>query len=206
MRLVIVGVLAALVLSPAAAAHGGGGTNYRSEVTAVTPADGLIVLVLDNDDRLRLTAERETTVLGYEREPYLRFTSAGVFRNARSPATYLNEERFGGVELPAEADPKAKPRWVKVADGRTYEWHDHRIHWMSTIPPRQVRDAPDARHHVFDWRVPISVEGQPGAIAGTLDYEPSSSRFRPVLIVPLAALALGAFGLWWARRRKSESP
>jgi hypothetical protein len=204
-KALLAGALAALVLSPAAAAHGGGGTNYRSAVTSVTPAEGLTAVVLDRDDRLRLTAERETTIVGYQQEPYLRFTDGGVYRNARSPATYLNEARFGGVDVPADADPKATPRWVRVADGRTYEWHDHRIHWMSTIPPRQVRDAPNEPHHVFDWRVPISVEGTPGAIAGTLDYEPSGSRFQPVLIVPLAALALAAAGVWWARRRRSES-
>ncbi len=202
MRRALLVLAAALVACPAAAAHGGGGTNYRSQVTAIPT--GLTVIVLDRDDRLRLTAERETTIFGYEKEPYLKFTSAGVFRNTRSPATYLNEARYADVDLPAVADAKAKPQWDKVADGRTYEWHDHRIHWMSTIPPRQVRDAPGEPHHVFNWRVPITVEGQPAAIAGTLDYEPSSSRFHPVLIVPLVALVLGSAGLWWVRRRSSE--
>ena len=202
MRRALLVLATALVACPAAAAHGGGGTNYRSQVTAIPL--GLTVIVLDRDDRLRLTAEREATIFGYEKEPYLRFTSAGVFRNARSPATYLNEARYADVDLPAVADAKAKPQWDKVADGRTYEWHDHRIHWMSTIPPRQVRDAPGEPHHVFNWHVPITVEGQPATIAGTLDYEPSSSRFHPVLIVPLVALVLGSAGLWWARRRSSE--
>jgi hypothetical protein len=40
-------------------------------------------------------------VPGYDGEPYLRFTADAVYRNERSPATYLNEDRYGGVELPA---------------------------------------------------------------------------------------------------------
>ena len=94
MRLALVALLCAVTFCPAAAAHGGGGTNYRSEVTAIEPRQtGLTVVVLDRDDRLRLTAERPTTIYGYEGEPYLRFSRDGVFRNARSPATYLNEAR-----------------------------------------------------------------------------------------------------------------
>jgi hypothetical protein len=194
----------ALIAAPAAVGHGGGRSDYLSQVTSITPrVDGLTAVVLERDDRLRLTAEHATTVFGYEGEPYLRFTRSGVLRNANSPATYLNEERYGGVKLPAGVDAEAEPRWVRVASGSAYEWHDHRIHWMSTIPPPRVRDNPDERQRVLDWRVPIEVDGRRGAIAGTLDYTPPGSRFRPILIVPLVAL-LGAGGLWWALRRRSQ--
>ena len=204
MRVLLAVAATALVTVPAAAGHGGGRSDYVSQVSAIRPdPQGLTAVVLERDDRLRLTAERPTTVFGYEGEPYLRFTDAGVLRNANSPATYLNEERYGGVALPVGVGAKAEPRWVQVASGRTYEWHDHRIHWMSTIPPPKVRDEPDERQRVFDWRVPIEVDGRRGAISGTLDYEPKGSRFKPILLVPLAALA-GAGVLWWALRRRSE--
>ena len=204
MRLLLALCAAALVAVPAAAAHGGGRSDYLSQVSAIQPSEqGLTAVVLQRDDRLRLTAERPTTVFGDEGEQYLRFTDGGVLRNANSPATYLNEERYGGVPLPEGVGAKAKPRWERVAPGRSYEWHDHRIHWMSTIPPPKVRDDPDQRQRVFDWRVPIEVEGRRGAIAGTLDYEPPGSRFRPILIVPLAALVV-AGALWWGLRRRSQ--
>ena len=66
-------------------------------------------------------------------EPYLRFLADGtVERNLRSEATYLNEDRQGAVDLPAQADHEAEPEWETVADDGTYAWHDHRIHWMGT--------------------------------------------------------------------------
>ena len=185
--------LFALVLSPAAAAHGGGGARgYASSVTAVKPATpGLEARVLDGDDRLALTNGTGETmvVLGYRGEAYLRFTADAVFRNRRSPATYLNEERFGDVELPDDADPKAAPDWERVAGDPAYEWHDHRIHWMSPVDPPQVRRAKDQPHHVFDWAVPLRVEGQKLTLIGSLDYTPPpTSRFKPLLIAPLVAL------------------
>jgi hypothetical protein len=48
-------------------------------------------------------------ILGQDGEPYLRFTTDGAFRNVRSPATYLNEDRCANAELPATADPEAAP-------------------------------------------------------------------------------------------------
>jgi hypothetical protein len=199
-------VLAALVVAPAAAAHGGGGSKgYHSTVTEVRPAlEGLTVTVLDSDDRLGLRNETGQTIVvdGYEGEPYLRFAGKRVYRNARSPATYLNEDRYGRIELPATADPKAPPDWREVARGGYWEWHDHRIHWMSTIPPRKVRDVAREPHHLFDWRVPASADGRRLSIVGSLDYTPPpTGRFRSIMIAPPVVLALVGAAVWWFRRR-----
>jgi hypothetical protein len=58
---------------------------------------GLSVTVLDYDDRLQLRNEtgEPLVVLGYEGEPYLVFRDGRVYRNTRSPATYLNETASG---------------------------------------------------------------------------------------------------------------
>jgi hypothetical protein len=203
--------LAALVACPAAAGHGNGAARgYTSTVTGVTPKlSGLIVQVLQGDDQLELRNDtgHELVIQGYDGEPYLRFgAGGGVFRNANSPATYLNQERYGGVDVPATASKTAAPRWEHVSDGRAFDWHDHRIHWMSTIDPAKVRAAKDEPHHVFDWKVPGAVEGRPLAIQGSLDYKPPpASSFNPILIAPLVALALGGGIFWWARRRR-EAP
>ena len=124
--------------------HGDGAARgYTSTVKTVAPRlDGLTVQVLQGDDQLDLrnNTGRELVVEGYEDEPYLRFgADGGVFRNANSPATYLNEERYGGVDVPASASKTATPRWERVSRGNSYNWHDHRIHWMSTIDPPKVR-------------------------------------------------------------------
>jgi hypothetical protein len=209
-RWVLLLLLCAAILAPPVAAHGDGGARgYRSAVTSVRPATGgLTVLVVDGDDRLRLTNQtgRTVEIEGYEGEPYLRFATDGVFRNSRSPATYLNEERYGEVDVPADADPKAQPVWERVGGGHTYEWHDHRIHWMSQIDPPAIRTAPDEPHHVYDWRVPASIGGDPLVIAGRLDYEPPpAGGFTWRWIVPPVALVLAAAAFWWRRRRASAS-
>ncbi len=207
-RLLSAALLAALVACPAAAGHGDGASRgYTSAVTTITPdLDGLTVQVLQGDDQLHLRNDtgQELVIEGYDDEPYLRFDAdGGVFRNANSPATYLNQERYGGVDVPATASKSATPSWERVSSGRAYEWHDHRIHWMSTIDPPKVRQASDQPHHVFDWNVPGTAGGKPLAIRGTLDYQPPPAEsFNPILIAPVVALALAGAIFWWVRRRR----
>ena len=204
-RSILVAAIAALALCPAALAHEGGPKGFTSAVTRVSPATpGLRATILQGDDRigLRNTSGQTILVFGYTREPYLRFTPHAVYRNERSPATYLNGVRFGNVDMPDKANAKAAPEWKQVADGPYYEWHDHRIHWMNPILPPQVRSAKDEPHHIFDWSVPISVSGERGSLQGTLDYAPPpSSHFNALLVVPLAAIVLAGAAVWWRRRR-----
>jgi hypothetical protein len=209
-RALAAALLAALVACPAAAGHGDGAARgYTSTVTAITPeVAGLTVQVLQGDDQLEVRNDtgQEILIEGYEGEPYLRFgAEGGVDRNASSPATYLNEERYGGVDVPATASKDATPRWERVARGKAYDWHDHRIHWMSTIDPPKVRAARDRAHHVFDWNVPGTIGDEPLAIRGSLDYEPPpASSFNPILIAPVVALVLAGGVFWWGRRRRGR--
>jgi hypothetical protein len=209
-RAAFAAVLAALVGCPAAAAHGGGGARgFVSSVISVRPATaGLEVKVLESDDRLQLRnrSGQDVSIKGYDGEPYLRFTRGGaVFRNANSPATYLNEERYGGVDVPASAGKAAPPRWERVGSQHAHEWHDHRIHWMSTIDPPMVRDAPEQPHRVFNWTVRGEIGGGPLTIIGRLDYAPPpESRFKPVLIIPIVALTLAGAAVWWLRRSRPK--
>jgi hypothetical protein len=66
-----------------------------------------------------------------------------------------------------------------------FEWHDHRIHWMSPVPPASVKNKSE-RTLIFDWKVPIEVGNTKGAIAGQLFWTPENSN------APLAAIVLGA--------------
>ncbi len=204
-------VIAALAASPAAFGHGAGGAplGYTSTVTGVQPAvPGMKLEVLDSDDRLRLTSEssEEIVVLGYEDEPYLRITPNGVFRNVHSPATYLNEDRYARVDLPPAADASAPPEWDKVSDEPAVEWHDHRIHWMSTTAPPVVQEDPGSEHEILDWQVPIEVAGSPATVSGRLDYAPpAGSAFSWIFAAPLAVLVLvGAVGWWYLRYRRRD--
>jgi hypothetical protein len=203
--------LLALVLCPAAAAHGGGGAlGFRSAVTGIAPAaPGLSVTVLDSDDRLEVVNDsgKPLIVLGYEGEPYLAFRNGRVYRNVRSPATYLNDDRYGVVALPPDADAKKAPVWEEVARRERYDWHDHRIHWMSRTLPPKVRAAQDKPHHIFDWTVPARLDGRAVRISGSLDYEPPPGQTFPrILLFPLALVAvLGAAAVALRRRRRASA-
>jgi hypothetical protein len=161
-------VLLCLLAAPALAHEGD--PNYESVVTRVEGAPGLRAQVLNGDDRLLLinTGSETVVVEGYDGEPYARLRPDGTVEvNRRSSATYLNEERFGGVPIPAEADPDAEPAWRPVGRNGRFEFHDHRIHWMVENRPPKIADE-EQRQKVFDWTVPLRVGDAEGAVAGTL--------------------------------------
>jgi hypothetical protein len=122
------------------------------------------------------TTGTEVTVPGYSDEPYLRIGPDGVWRNAHSPATYINLDRFGRVTLPGGADPRAQPDWVQVSTEPQYTWHDHRTHWMTEglLPPAVAAD-PSRPHTVSEWVVPLRHGDTPVTVAGRLTWQPPPS-------------------------------
>jgi hypothetical protein len=203
-------LVALCVVAPTAVAHEGN-PNYRSQVrTIAPPIDGLEAQVLNYDDRIELRNGGDDTVVveGYRGEPYLRFRPDGTVEvNRRSPAAYLNEDRFAKVSVPRSADPTAAPEWEVVSRTGRYDWHDHRIHWMASTPPPRVRENEKARTKVFDWRLPVAVAGQRSVIRGSLVWLGKDSGGFPLA----AALSLGAAILAGAalvafvRRRRTPS-
>jgi hypothetical protein len=174
LRTLIGAVAAVLVLAgpPPALAHEGN-PNYRSTVTAITPAvDGVTVEVLNFDDSLQLrnTSGEPVVIEDYEGKPYARLQpDRTVEVNTNSEAYYLNDDRFADVQVPSGLG--AKPRWKLVDRTGRFAWHDHRAHYMSPAVPEQVADR-DVRTHIFDWKVPIAVGGDRGAISGSLTWVP----------------------------------
>ena len=174
-------------------------TNYRSRIVHVEGSGVADVEIVGGDAFVRMAAEPGMTVevLGYEGEEYIRFGPDGVVVvNQRSPATYLNDDRYANVELPAEADAGAVPRWEIVSTDGTYSWHDHRTHWMSPTPPASVLET-DGRQkvHVFDWTLPLRVDGSVGSITGTLNWVPSSSALPWFAVTVMTLLAVAAISL-----------
>jgi hypothetical protein len=209
-RALLAAALSTLVVCSSSAAHGGGGAlGFRSTVTRVTPpVPGLSVTVLDYDDRLEVRNDsgKPLIILGYQGEPYLAFRDGHVYRNTRSPATYLNDDRFGKITLPPQADPEAAPDWELVAPREDYDWHDHRIHWMSRTLPPKIQAAKDKPQHVFDWTVPARFDGKPMTIAGSLDYQPPPSTAPIALYVILGLLVIGGAAAVWLRNRPRRTP
>ncbi len=229
-RLAILVALGAVALAPATAAPAqgsqssqaaesgnpindqGSSYNYRSYITGVAPqAAGLSVQVLEFADRLQLTNHtgRTVTIYGYEGEPYARVLADGTVEvNRSSPAYYLNQNFYAQVTVPASASTHATPRWSVLDRTGQFEWHDHRIHWMSPVPPAKVKDK-SKRTKIFDWQVPLRVGTQPAAVDGQLFWVPEEGTKTPVgAIVALVAIVLLGLLLVFGvrRRRQADAP
>jgi len=167
----------------------GSSYDYRSNITAIAPqVPGLSVEVLEFADRLLLRNHtgKTVTIYGYEGEPYARVLANGTAeQNVRAPATYLNTNFYAQVAVPPIASSSAAPEWAVVDRTGEFEWHDHRIHWMSPAPPANVKNK-STRTLIFDWKVPIEVGSTKGAIDGQLFWTPENSK------APAAAIVLGA--------------
>jgi hypothetical protein len=192
--------LAALVLGAGpAAADPPAPTDYRSVIDDVEPAAGAVdVEVVGGDSFLRVSVDEghEVVVAGYRGEPYVRIAEDGtVERNRRSPATYVNEDRQGDVDLPGDADADAEPEWERVGDGGTYAWHDHRIHWMNAGAPPVERGGV-----VQDWTVELTVDGRPTTVAGRLLWEEGVSPWPWVALGVVALAAVVVASRRWRRR------
>lgn len=203
LSVVTLAVVALLASAAPAAAHAGAvqATDYIARIRERPRLAGLTVRVVEAGGRLEVTSRRiEVVVLGFEGEPYLRIGPDGVHENRRSPAVYLNADRSGGVAPPPEADPAAEPRWVRVADGPTARWHDHRIHWMASDPPA-VQDAPEEPHVVDRWALPIRTGDRELRATGDILYQPGPSTWPWVVVAgTLALLVVLASRLGRARR------
>ena len=202
----VAGVVALLIGAPAALAHQGN-PHYRSTVRQITPGvPGLQLSVLNYDDRLSLhnTSGKDVTVLDYQGKPYVRSLPDGVVQvNTNSQAYYLNVDRYGQVAVPKGLGPQ--PKWKLVnRDGR-YDWHDHRIHWMSQSDPPGLKDK-NRRQKIDDWTVPIQVNGRRGAIKGTLTWVPLPNAPLPVgAIFAFAALVIVLLIAVFVIRRRREA-
>jgi hypothetical protein len=188
----------------------GSSYEYRSNITAVTPSvPGLSFQVLEFADRILMTNHtgKTVTIYGYDGEPYARVLANGTAeQNVRSPATYLNTNFYAQVTVPPIADASAPPKWEVIDRTGQFEWHDHRIHWMSPVVPTKVKDK-SKRTLVFDWAVPISVGTTNGAIDGQLYWTPESSKAPLAVIVLGVVIVLGGllFVLFVRRRRARAS-
>jgi hypothetical protein len=200
--------LVAAALVPAAALAHQGNPNMKSVVNQLTPhVAGVTLQVLNNDDRFQITNRSRDTILvqGYDGEPYARIAPDGtVLVNHNSPAFYLNTDRYGAVTVPKTANAKATPDWQLLDKTGVFQWHDHRMHYMSTGVPTVVKDK-KAKTKIFNYRIPIRIGARQGSILGTLWWDPPKDGGAPVgaivAFVVLLVLSVGAVVL--TRRRRA---
>ena len=185
-----------------AAAHtdrGLAGSNYAGRVLAMSaPMPDVSLRVTEFGDSLELLngSSVTVTVYGYSDEEYLRIGPDGVWRNANSPATYMNIRKDAATDLPANADPRAAPDWVKVSTQPEYSWHDHRTHWMLSSLPPQVSADPQSEHTIITWRVPLAYGDTAVTVDGKLTWSPppNGALWWPLyLSIPVTGLLAGLF-------------
>lgn len=199
-------VAVAVVMLPTGSvfADAAGPTDFLSEVRSVTPTvEGVQVRIAGGDSFLGLAVDTgvEVIVPGYEREPYVRFMADGtVQENRRSPAFFLNSDRYARDAVPADvtaARATEDPDWVTVSRDGTWWWHDHRIHWMSDVPPLGLGPGDE----VVDGVIPldVTVDGATTRVEVRVSsvWQPAPSPV-PVWVGALIGAALVAG--WWVRR------
>lgn len=202
-------LVAAALLWPAPALGHGGNPDYRSVIDEVRPpVEGLEFEVIDYDADVRMTvpAGLEVEVPGYDGEPYARVLADGTVQvNLNSPSAYINTERYGTTEIPERADPEAEPEWETSRDDGVFQWHDHRSHWMSPEPSERWRDETE-RTKIFDYEIPIKVDGRPAVVHGTLYWAGSDSGSKlPFMLAGAAIIAAGLAATLIARRRRAAA-
>jgi hypothetical protein len=202
-----VALFALTAAAPTAALAHQGNPNMKSVVRALQPqVDGISLQVLSGDDRFQLTNRSKETVLvqGYDKEPYARIAPDGtVAVNHNSPAFYLNTDRYGVVTVPKKATARATPDWHVLEKTGVFEWHDHRMHYMSRDIPPIVKDK-SQRTKIFDYDIPIKIGSKQGQILGTLWWAPSKDGGTPVgAIIAFVVLSLvGVAAVVVVRRRR----
>jgi hypothetical protein len=205
--LALAGVAIATLSLPATAFAHAGNPNMETIVRSVTPVTpGLKLTVLNRDDRFQLLYQGHEPIIiyGYNGDQYARFLPGGVVQvNHHSPAYYLDDDRAGTATVPAGVKADSPPDWHTVTKAGRFEWHDHRMHWMGTGTPPQVKDT-SVRTKVFDYTIPITIGGTTGAITGTLWWTPRQESGPPIgAFAGLAIVVLAGIGLvLFVRRRR----
>lgn len=168
----------ALTIPGVASAHGRAATvalDYRLTVDSGGRPSAVRASVIDGDRSLRLVVRRgaRVVVLGDLGEPMLRI-DGDVWVNQSSPTAQANRL----VRNP-------KRGWKRLAHGRQFAWHEHRL----APPPFQA-----GRYGIVArWRVPLMVDGHPSAVSGSFWRVPRPSFWPWALgttgVVVIATLA-----------------
>lgn len=180
--------------------------NYRTAVTSVTPSIPGVTAKAESDGAEMIVSNstaKPLVILGYQSEPYLRVTSAGVWENQESPATYLNKEYYID-SIPKSINADKPPRWKQISSSSKAIWHDHRIHWMGAIQPPAVAKDPHHAHLIKTWTVAMRYGKEPVTITGTLTWHPGSrwwSAYAPIAGIGGAIIVVLLLAV--LRRRRS---
>jgi hypothetical protein len=207
-RGLLLAILSLASLPAIAGAHPGN-PDFRSVIQGFSPQiPGLNIQVLNWDSDMQLSDPGHHTVViyGYDHDQYARILPSGTVQvNQRSPAAYLNEDRYGTTPVPPSANAKDPPQWKTVNESNTFIWHDHRMHYMSPSTPPQVKDR-NQRTKIFDYAIPMTVDGKPVTLDGTLFWVgPPNTSKTPFLIAGAGIVIALLVMVIWVRRRRGRA-
>lgn len=150
--LVIFTIFTLTITSTSAYAHGIGsesGSDSSSRVTVINPATtDFKAKSVQNGQLIKITrtSSKEIIVLGVENEPYLKLSKEGVFENTKSGTLLINKSTNNNIDTSTlnkefeniDSDPNATPNWKKISSNSSYSFHDHRIHYMGSVPDNKT--------------------------------------------------------------------
>jgi len=159
-------------------------TNYLARVTHVPAGIEARAVNAYLNLWVRVPADAHVTILDFRGAPWVRFTPSGVAVNHNSQEYYLSQVPVPAVP-PSGLTRTTPPNWVQVSSGHAYAWREGRLHALATIAL-----AP-GQSYAGSWRIPVTVNGDRGAILGGLWHRgaPSIVWFWPVLVLLVSAIA-----------------
>lgn len=202
LRRVCVGMAAALwavlALPATALADSPTATDFRSEITSVSPpTDVFEARIIGGDSLIELRVRPGSTasVEGYQREPFLRFEADGTVMENRASLTYYASQSRYGSPVPDGIDATTEPIWVVTSHHGVYAWHDHRIHWMggNTVTGHRPGDV------IQEQMLAVVADGTEVRLTIAVRWVGSASASMAA-VGALIGIGLG-IGCWVMRRR-----
>lgn len=132
---------------------------------------------------LRADPGRRVEVAGSDGRPFLRIGGGRVLASLASPS-WRADRAARGQQVTGSG-------WREVGTGSAYTWLDPRLRY----PHDEPSGAAVARRVVVQrWAVPVTVDGAPGRLAGTVTWVPRAQALTQVR----PAAAQHGTGRWWA--------
>ncbi len=189
---------------PEAGAHSAEGSpssNYHTTIDSISPSPkGFAVRVVERGSRLevRWLSGPPLIVEGYNDDPYLRIGPDGVSENRQSTAVYTNRTRDGTGAIP-DVNSDGPPEWVNISAEPVARFHDHRIHYMGSVPPDKVLESPKKRQLVQEFEILIH-RGEMGTettkVVGRVEWIPSPSPMPALVAAGVVAVLIAAAAAW----------
>ncbi len=194
-------VIVLATASPGAAhsAAGSPSSNYRTTIKSVSPASTTFrVQSIEQGSRLEVQwlSGPALVVSGYEEEPYLQIDQGGTRENTLSGATYINRDRNGTTAAPDSVNADAAPKWRKVSGSTVVRFHDHRAHYMGSVPPENVEKDRSLRQVIQTFEIPIKQGSKTYVVTGIVEWIPGPSPTNLLAISGAIAVALIGIAAW----------